>query len=130
MHGARWLVLVACSAAMAFGSSAVRAGGNGTIEGGTITFVGALVAPTCNISAAQDLMNVAGGATGSLRSRQRSCGTVASAPVNTNSAQIYSTSFVHLSNAESDQVLRYFASYVRAEQSSDADPVLVTHTYE
>lgn len=129
MRGARWLVLASCSIAMMFASSAVRAGGGGTIEGGTITFVGALVAPTCNISAAQDLVSVARGAAGSSQSRQRACVSTAAAPANAN-AQIYSTSVVHLSSAEPDQVLRYFANYVRAAQSSSADPVLVTHTYE
>lgn len=128
MRGARWLVLASCSIAMMFASSAVRAGGGGTVEGGTITFVGALVAPTCNISTAQDLVNAAAGAAGTLQSRQRACTGTLTASVN--ASQIYSTSIAHLSNSESDQVLRYFASYVRAAQSSGADPILVTHTYE
>lgn len=127
MRGARWLVLASCSMAMLFASSAVQAGGGGTVGGGTITFVGALVAPTCNIPSAQDLGAITGSA-GNLQLRQRTC--VGAVPASANAAQIYNTSVVHLSNSESDQVLRYFANYVRTAQPTSADPILVTRTYE
>lgn len=123
MRGMRLFVLTGCSAMMIFASFAARAGG-----GGTITFVGALVAPTCSFSAAQDLPDASTGSSGTQQSRQRSCSGAKS--VSINASRTYNTSVVHLSNSENDQVLRYFASYVRAEQSGNADPVLVTQTYE
>lgn len=122
MRGMRFFVLAGCSVAMMFASFAARAGG-----GGTITFVGALVAPTCSFSAAQDLGAVSNSSPGAQQSSQRTCsGTTASI----NASRTYNINVVHLSNSENDQVLRYFASYVRAEQSGNADPVLVTQTYE
>ncbi|GGA26471.1 hypothetical protein [Dyella nitratireducens] len=126
MRGARWLVLAGCSVAMVFASSAVRAGGGGTIEGGTITFVGSIVEPTCSaVTTTGDLNQVI--STAQVHpSLQRSCsGTSA-----TNASRPYEVDVVHLSSAESDHVLNYFANYVRAAQPASADPVLVTQTYE
>ncbi|RDS79394.1 hypothetical protein DWU98_17680 [Dyella monticola] len=122
MHGRRWLVL-GCFVVSALGASAARAGGGGTFEGGTITFVGALVAPTCNLSVVPDVVS-----TMAQQSRQRNCSGTSSASANASGT--YTSSVVHLSSSESDQVLRYFASYVRAAQPNNADPVLVTQTYE
>jgi hypothetical protein len=129
MRGPRWVLLIGCFVVSAFGASAVKAGGGGTIEGGTITFVGSLVEPTCNISNAPDLPSPVASAAGTRQSYRRSCsGSTAQAPVN--ASRTYTTSVVNLSGSESDQVLRYFASYVRAAQPSNANPVLVTQTYE
>lgn len=128
MCGRKWVLLIGCFVVSVFGASAVKAGGGGTIEGGTITFVGMLVEPTCNISTASDLLSPVASAAGMRQSYRRSCSGTAQAPVN--ASRTYSTSVVHLSSAESDQVLRYFAGYVRSAQSSTADPVLVTQTYE
>jgi type 1 fimbria pilin len=132
MRGARWLVLAACSVAMAFGSSAVRAGGGGTIEGGTITFVGSIVEPTCSaVTTIGDLSQMVSAA--QLHSSlQRSCSgaSVTVATPNANVSRPYEVDVVHLSSSESDHVLNYFANYVRAAQPASADPVLVTQTYE
>lgn len=130
MRGARWLVLAACSAAMAFGSSAVRAGGSGTIEGGTITFVGSVVEPTCSaVTTIGDLSLVV--STAQMHpSLQRSCAGPAASAATANVSRPYEVNVVHLSGSESDRVLNYFATYVRAAQPASADPVLVTQTYE
>jgi hypothetical protein len=99
------------------------------MEGGTISFMGSLVEPTCNLSTAPDLLSPVASVAGTRQSYRRSCsGGTSQATVN--ASRTYSTSVVHLSSAESDQVLRYFAGYVRDAQSSTADPVLVTQTYE
>lgn len=131
MRGIRLVVLVGCFMVSALGASAAEAGGSGKAEGsGTIAFVGAIVEPTCNISAAPDLVGAVTGASavGAPLSRQRNCSGSVSAQVT--ASPIYSASVVHLSDSEPDQVLRYFAGYVRATQSSNADPVLLTQTYE
>ncbi|GLQ49040.1 hypothetical protein ACFFJT_02370 [Dyella flava] len=133
MRGRRWWVLVGCFFVAVLGASVAKAGGSvkaegGSIKGGTITFVGALVEPTCNISAAADLLSTVNRAARAQQPYQQSCSGTASAPVN--ASRTYSASVEHLSSTEPDQVLRYFASYVRATQSSGADPVLVTQTYE
>jgi type 1 fimbria pilin len=129
MRGPRWAFLIGCFVVSVFGTSAVKAGGGGTIEGGTISFVGSLVEPTCNLSTAPDLLSPVASAAGMRQSYRRSCsGGTTEVPVN--ASRTYSASVVHLSSAESDQVLRYFASYVRAAQPRSADPVLVTQTYE
>ena len=128
MRGMRLFVLAGCFLVSALGASGVKAGGGGNTEGGTITFVGALVAPTCNISTAPDLLGAVVNVPGAQQLRQRNCSGTTSAP--SNASRTYDTSVVHLSSSESDQVLRYFASYVRAAQAGSADPVLVTQTYE
>ncbi len=128
MRGQRWFVLAGCSVAMMCASFAVKAGGNGTIEGGTITFVGAVVEPTCSIAAELELLRAVTSAAGAQPSYQRTCSSTNPAMVNR--SRIYNVGVVHLSNSEPDQVLKYFASYVRAAQPSSADPVLVTQTYE
>jgi hypothetical protein len=128
MRGPRWLVLLVCFSVSAFGPSAVKAGGGGNIEGGTITFVGAVVEPTCSIAAEPDALSAATSTAGLHVSLQRSCSGPAGAEVDT--SRIYDVGVEHLSGAESDQVLRYFASYVRAALPTSADPVLVTQTFE
>lgn len=132
MRGPRWLVLSGCFLVMVAGSSTVKAASveksAGKAVGGTISFVGALVEPTCNISAVPDLVGTDTRAASTQQLYRRTCSGTTPTPVN--ASQVYSTSVVHLSGSESDQVLRYFAGYVRAGQSSGADPVLVTQTYD
>jgi type 1 fimbria pilin len=112
---------------MAFGSSAVRAGGSGTI-----TFVGAVVEPTCSVVASTDELNVVVSAAQLHPLLQRNCSEAAAATATTNASvsRPYEVDVVHLSASEPDRVLNYFANYVRAAQSGSADPVLVTQTYE
>jgi hypothetical protein len=125
----RLLVLASCFLVSVLGASAVKAGGAGTAASGTIAFVGALVEPTCATSAASDLLDAAiRPAAGSVQSYRRRCSGPASAPAH--AARTYHASVAHLSRAEPDQVLRYFAGYVRAARPGGADPVLLTQTYE
>lgn len=130
MHSQRWLVLAGCSLAMLFASSAVRAGGGGTVAGGTISFVGAIVEPTCSAALTPDEINQAAGAASMPQPMQRSCSTPSNAGVVSDAYRPYDVNVVHLSNAERDQVLRYFANYVRAAQPGTSAPVLMTQTYE
>jgi len=129
MRGMRLFVLASCSVAMMLVPFAARAGGGGTIEGGTITFVGAVVEPTCSVAATLADLDLVVGAAQAHPSMQRNCSDVAATSAATN-ARPYDVNVVHLSTSESDQVLRYFASYVRTAQPASADPVLVTQTYE
>jgi type 1 fimbria pilin len=130
MRGLRWFVLAGCSVAIVFASFAAKAGGGGTIEGGTITFVGVVVEPTCSAVVTPGDMDLIVNDAQGHPSLQRSCsGTMATGSV-ASAARPYAVDVVHLSTSESDQVLRYFASYVRAAQPISANPVLITQTYE
>jgi len=132
MRGMRWLVLAGCSVAMVFASPVATAGGGATVGGGTITFVGAVVEPTCNVADVSGDLNLVASAALVHPALQRSCsGPVATtaATASTN-ARPYEVNVVHLSETEPDQVLKYFANYVRAAQPGSADPVLLTQTYD
>jgi type 1 fimbria pilin len=132
MRGQRLLVLAACSVAMMFASSVVKAGGGGTIDGGIIRFVGAVVEPTCSAVVVPEDVNQAVAAGRTHQSLQRSCSapTTAGVATVTDNSRPYDVNVVHLSSSESDHVLNYFANYVRAAQPGTADPVLLTQTYE
>jgi hypothetical protein len=128
MRGRRWLVLGSCLFVFALGSSAAKAGGGGSIESGTITFVGAIVAPTCNVATNPVVLKVAASEPAIRQSSIQSC--LGAGEVATNPSRIYAVTVARLSNSESDRVLAYFDNYVRAERPGSADPVLVTQTYE
>jgi len=130
MRAQRWIVLASCSVAMLFASSAVRAGGGGNVESGTISFVGAVVEQTCSAVAVPDEMDQFVSAAQAHPSIQRSCSAPSTTGVATDTYRPYDVAVVHLSRAEPDQVLRYFANYVRAARPGAADPVLLTQTYE
>jgi type 1 fimbria pilin len=102
---------------------AARAGGGGTIEnGGTITFTGAVLEPTCSYPVAEV-------ATPSGAPAQRQvCGGPGGSVAN--AARIYAVNVSQLSGDESDRVLKYFDNYVTAGQSSAEHPKLVTQVFE
>jgi type 1 fimbria pilin len=113
---------------MLFAPFAVKAGGGGTIEGGTITFVGTVLEPTCSPAAlAGDGLMV--NATHAHPSLEQNCSPAAIAGTASN-ARPYSVNVVPLSNAEPDRVLSYFANYVRTVRPGSANPMLITQTYE
>ncbi|MFK2893451.1 hypothetical protein [Dyella flagellata] len=126
----RLLVLVGCCVAMALGSSAAKAGGGGSIEGGTITFTGAVVEPTCSVAAMPADMNLVVSAAQVHQSLQRSCSDTSAAAAVASASRPYLVDVASLSGTQSDRVLQYFANYVRAAQPESANPVLVTQTYE
>jgi hypothetical protein len=128
MRGPRWLVLIGCVFVATLGSSAAKAGGAGTVESGTVTFVGAIVAPTCNVATNLNVLRAAANETTARQSSVQSC--LGAGEVATNPSRIYAVTVSRLSNSESDRVLQYFANYVRTEQPGSADPVLVTQAYE
>jgi hypothetical protein len=111
------------------GVSAAHAGGGGTmVEGGTITFVGAIVEPTCNLTALPGIS--ATNASSIRQSFQQSCAGSAASGATVSASRPYSVDVVPISSSESDRVLQYFASYLRGAAPASADPVLVTQTYE
>jgi hypothetical protein len=130
MYVARRLVLLGCFLVSALGAPAVRAGGGGTIEGGTITFVGAIVEPTCSVATAPGTLSLAGRAAPVHPGLQQSCAGSTAAGEPASASRPHEVDVVHLSASESDRVLRYFANYVRVAQPGSADPMLVTQTYE
>src|SRR5215469_11464694 len=109
MRSPRWLVWASCSAAMIFAAPAVWAGGGGTIEGGTITFVGAVVEPTCSVVAMPDGVNLVADAARQHRSLQRNCAAPGTAGVAVDVSRSFDVDVVHLSSSEPDHVLNYFA---------------------
>jgi hypothetical protein len=130
MRGRRWLVLMSCSFVMMFASSVARAAGGGSIDSGTIRFVGAIVEPTCSAVITSSDLNAVIGDVHTHQSLQRSCSEPATAGGAASAYRPYDVDVVHLSTSESDRVLNYFANYVRASRPGSADPVLVTQTYE
>lgn len=129
MRGIRLVVLAACSVAMVFASSVVKASGSGTIDG-TITFVGAVVEPTCSAVVTPGDVNLIISAAQIRPSLQRNCAGSTVMAATAGASRPYAVDVVHLSGSEPDRVLKYFADYVRAAQPSSANPVLVTQTYE
>jgi hypothetical protein len=125
MRSKQWLIWVGCFLVSALGTSAARAGGGGTVDTGTIRFSGAVVEPTCSVASMQGVINLATSTT-----LQQNCADpAATSDATTSASRPYQVNIVHLSGSEPDQVLRYFAGYVRAAQAT-ADPMLVTQTYE
>ncbi|MGC1549121.1 MAG: hypothetical protein WA777_11385 [Rhodanobacter sp.] len=128
MTRSRCVVLVGGFCAMVLSTSLAHAAGGGTIGGGTITFVGAILAPTCNIATVPDsLTAVAGEAVAPTSHRQICSGPGGDAA---NMARAYALNVVRLTSTESDPVLKYFDNYVKAGDPTAKDPVLVTQTYE
>jgi type 1 fimbria pilin len=131
MRVQRWAVFAGCLLISVLGTSVARAGGGGTVEGGTISFVGAVVAPTCSIAANPESLGAIIGNAGLHSTLQQNCyGTAGAAQSVPDPSRIYAVDVEHLSSAEPDHVLNYFANYVRAEQTGSADPVLVTQSFE
>jgi type 1 fimbria pilin len=123
MRGPRWWVLVGCVGLSVLCAPAARAGGGGTIEnGGTITFTGAILEPTCSFPTAQ-LVTAPG-----FHAQQQVCGGAGGGVAN--AARIYAVNVSQLSSDESDRVLKYFDNYVTAGQSSAQHPQLITQVYE
>jgi hypothetical protein len=99
---------VGCVVAVSLGAPVARAGG------GAITFIGAIVAPTCG-AAPEGLLDAAQGGCGPALTN------VASRP------SMYRQSAVSLEDAmqESDHLLTYFATYANVSEAQ-----LVMRTYE
>jgi hypothetical protein len=102
-----------CAVALALGAPVAHASG-----GGTITFVGAIVAPTCSFDGGEQ-------ATPQAMNNGCGCGT---APVDQSThTSIYRQEVVPLEDALStqDRLLSYFAGY-----AGTTDTRLTTRTYE
>ncbi|GAB2563026.1 hypothetical protein GCM10027066_02870 [Dyella jejuensis] len=113
---------------MVFGSSSARAGGGGTIEGGTITLVGAIVEPTCSIATQSAALSAAIGKVAGGAATEEACSGPSGAVAK--DSPVYVVSAVSLTDAEADPVLKYFNNYVMAGQPQAQHPKLVTQTYE
>jgi hypothetical protein len=96
---------------------------------GRISFMGAIVEPTCSASVAS-IDTVASIATShNVTPLRFACGTARTA---TDSSQFYSLTVVDLDAAtiNHDRVLDYFAGYVKAAGNNMAAAKLVTQTFE
>lgn len=88
---------------------------------GRISFSGRIVEPTCETSEAA----ITHFGIGRLPHRM-ACGLAGSAAP----SRGYVLSVTRLGSDAPDRVLRYFATYVRAADPSDAHPVLLTKVYD
>ncbi len=118
-----WLWMSVVVAGMLCIPRVAAAGGSIEASGGRITFTGAVVEPTCGASTERVATWIAV-ASESGRPHLDACPKSGAAPI---PSQIYAITVIHLSNAETDRVLRYFSNYVRAGRQ---DPVLITQSYE
>jgi hypothetical protein len=91
---------------------------------GRITFSGAIVEPTCSVSTRA----TANASQTEVRMERQACNRSGNA--NGGASPIYALTVMRLSGSVSDQVLKYFDTYVKAGRSDVADPVLLTQTYE
>jgi hypothetical protein len=128
MRSPRWWVLAGVVSVSLFCAPSAKAAGSGTVEGGTITFTGAIVEPTCGVTVAPSELNPAVDGNMRAQANQHSCFGPGGQQADVEG--IYAQSVVRLSDAEQDRVLNYFDSYVRAGSPNGAAPVLVTQTYE
>ncbi|GGY34440.1 hypothetical protein GCM10008098_29520 [Rhodanobacter panaciterrae] len=90
---------------------------------GRITFTGTIVEATCSATTERIATWVAG-APELGQPHLDSCAKSGEAAI---TSQVYTTTAIHISNAETDPVLSYFNDYVRA---AEADPILITQVYE
>lgn len=119
------LVLLGCSVVMMLASSAATAG-----DGGVIAFSGAVVEFTCSVAIVPEGMGLVATADSPHTSLRQYCGEPATGGAARGAYWPCHVDVVHLSGAEPDRVLRYFANYVRSALHDSAHPVLVTQTYE
>jgi len=128
MTRSRCVVLMGGFCAMVLSAPIAHAAGGGTIGGGTITFVGAILAPTCNIATEPvSLTAVTSEAVAPSLHRQICSGPGGDA---VNAPRTYAMNVERLTSSEPDRVLKYFDSYVKASGPDVTDPVLVIQTYE
>lgn len=127
MRSPRYVILAGCFLGLVLGSPAARAGGD-IAAGGTITFVGAVVEPTCSIANEPDSLHLVTSPAASEQSTRHICSGPSGSQVE--ASRIYEANVTHLSATTPDRVLSYFDHYVRAANPGGADPELVTQTYE
>jgi type 1 fimbria pilin len=133
MRGRRWLVLAVCLFVVVPESAAVKAAGNRAVEaeGGTITFVGAVLEPTCAINATNAAAVMDGASIAPSPQHSYACtGNASISTADVAASRRYSLTVTHLTDAEADPVLRYFDGYVRASSAEAPNPVLLTQVYE
>ena len=93
-------------------------------DGGTITFSGAVVTPTCSVDSG-------GTSTLPVSGTRFGCGGAA-ASFSTQSPQAYTVSVEPLgsSSLSTDRLITYFSGYVRASVPGDTHMQLVTQAYD
>jgi hypothetical protein len=90
-----------------------------------IAFSGAIVEPTCGIAASKNTT------VGVIAQRQQTQRLTCATPGNaTAKPRAYVLTTRRLSDLESDRVLKYFDTYIKAGRPDAADPMLLTQTYE
>jgi hypothetical protein len=119
----RW-TCVGFAVALALGAPSAYA------EGGTITFSGAVVTPTCAADSGR-VIALSSGQRNVASSQQRfGCGGSSDAsPTSTQSYEL-SVEPLEASALSSDRLISYFANYVRASAQEDIHMQLVTQAYE
>jgi type 1 fimbria pilin len=120
MRISSFVINASCLSTMALYSASALSGS------GEIVFSGSIVEPTCSFASAQSTTAViATSHPDTLRSTCTKTGVATAA-----APQTYVTTVKRLSNAESDRVLKYFDTYVKASRPDAADPTLLTQTYD
>ena len=112
----------------------ITAGSESAAAGGRISFVGAIVEPTCSASTVS-IGSIVGMPTSDTAVRRRfACGNPG---ITSDSGRFYSLAVANLDavTINHDRMLEYFADYMKAAGNSEktakrAVPVLITQTYE
>lgn len=95
---------------------------------GRIMFSGAIVEPTCSVSTAHSAATAANALQTEVRMERQACSR--SGNSSGGASPIYALTVMRLSGSVSDQVLKYFDTYVKEGRSDGVDPVLLTQTYD
>ena len=116
-------VFAACACGLLAGMSPARAAGS------RIQFAGAILEPTCSMSADSAAKMIAGTTSFPSETRWQSCA-AGSARTMPSAAGTYHVAVARLSSMVPDRVLKYFDTYVKEGRADAVDPLLVTQTYE
>ncbi|MDR3444856.1 MULTISPECIES: type 1 fimbrial protein [unclassified Dyella] len=115
---------IGCVVALALGAPLAHA------DGGTITFSGAVVTPTCSMGGSDSAPATQGMA---HTSRTRfGCSGTADASFSAKAPQAYTVSVESLESSSlgADRLVSYFSGYVRASVPGDVHMQLVTQAYD
>jgi type 1 fimbria pilin len=111
------VIIASCLSGLALHSASALA------ASGEIVFSGSIVESTCNVASAQ-----IGAIAPRIATSRLSCGRPVAG--SNGAPQTYVMTQTRLSSSESDRVLKYFDTYVKAGRPDAADPTLLTQTYD
>lgn len=112
---------IGCVVALALGVPLAHA------DGGTITFSGAVVTPTCSVGGSDSAP-----ATANMSRTRFGCSGAADASFSAKAPQAYTVSVESLESSSlgADRLVSYFSGYVHASVPGDVHMQLVTQAYE